>query len=217
MDKKRPNNQKTKRKLEVPLYMQPALVNTKQNKIAFCEEGGLVSNRPPLKGYAKIICNYKGSTKKPIYVFRKKSFLRNDLLVSKKSFVFHAIKGDFIISVSFRGITEDQTGLFTIAVYKVAKPKKKDRTGQNKNLTSLVAFRVISFPTFAQHTKDMLRSSPNGKIIANVYIKDKIKSILSKSRLRFLEKVTFKAIEKMCTTETTYTYYHGCAMVKKMI
>lgn len=210
-------NQKKKSQTKLPKFMYPNIIYTASNKMAFCEEGGSNTQTGTLKGYSKIICSCKGESKRPIYMFKPRSFDSADN--HKKSLVFYAAEGDYIISVACRGITEKIPGLISIAIYSIVKYSKKS-DGNKPPISmykpSLKHSFIFSFPEQSEQGNEMRALYGNKLMGLTNYFTHTLCTVLSDKHLKFLEKPICSAITRANADKTEYSYFRNASGLNKI-
>jgi hypothetical protein len=215
-----PPNQKSdnKKQLKLPSFMEPSITISASNKAVFHEEGGSDKTLTGYRGSAKILCSYCGKSKRPIYVFRKRKFESTD--IHKKSLVFFVQKGDYIISTSFRSITEQIPGLISVGIYNIVRDNKnRGRFPKGKKVSRMQPIIkhtiIVSFPYTSSHGQEMFTEHGN-KMGITQYFEEQLDKQLTFRNLNCLKNAILVAINKMCSDETTYSYYHNSTLARKL-
>ncbi len=211
--KKNTSSKSQHKSTKLPPFMNPTLIQTASGNNGFHEEGGIIECGNTIKGFAKLLCSHDGGKKKPIYIFKKRSFKKSS---HKKSMVLYTMKGDYIISFAFRSTQNNIHGIISLGIYRVFKQKSTTKTShgsvkgqlQYTLYTRLIYAKVSRIINASNLDTELTTQYPKTKFGPNPALYQLFENDIEGKHLSFLKPVINAAIEKAISFETTYMWYH---------
>lgn len=204
---KTPNsNPKKKKEFTIPKFLQPEFIKTASDKLALAESGGIkdTSREGLISGNSFIVTSKNGAPKKPIHIFKKKSFMEN--VSHKKSMLFEAKHSDYVIAEAHRNYIDDESyGSFSLIIYQVTKDWSSE-----KNPKPFVLRPVFKFYRKLTSSEEITQSLQKNIICSsNKEFMKFVEAEVTKKKLDFLLDAIEAAINKSSERETTYYWFHG--------
>lgn len=202
-----PNSKpKKKKEFTIPKFLQPEFIKTASDKLALAESGGIkdTSREGLISGNSFIVTSKNGAPKKPIHIFKKKSFMEN--VSHKKSMLFEAKHSDYVIAEAHRNYIDDESyGSFSLIIYQVTKDWNSEKNPKPFVLRPIFKFyrKLISSEEITQSLQKNIICSSNKEFMKF------IEAEVTKKKLDFLLDAIGAAIDKSSERETTYYWFHG--------
>jgi len=204
---KTPNSKpKKKKEFTIPKFLQPGFTTTASGKLALAESGGIkdTTREGLISGNSFIVTSKNGAPKKPIYIFKKKSFMEN--VSHKKSMLFEAKHSDYVIAEAHRNYIDDESyGSFSLIIYQVTKDWNSDKNPKP----------FVLRPVFKLYRKFLSSDEITKTLLTNVISSSNkgfmsfVEEEVSKKKLDFLMDGVKAAIDKSNERETSYSWFHG--------
>ena len=202
-----PNSKpKKKKEFTIPKFLQPEFIKTASDKLALAESGGIrdTSKEGLISGNSFIVTSKNGASKKPIHIFKKKSFMEN--VSHKKSMLFEAKHSDYVIAEAHRNYIDDESyGSFSLIIYQVTKDWSSDKNPKPFVLRPIFKLyrKLLSSDEVTKYLQTGIICSSNKGFMK--FVEDEV----SKKKLDFLLDAIEAAIDKSSERETTYCWFHG--------
>lgn len=200
-------NKSEKKGFTIPKFLQPEFTTTAAGKLAVAEAGGVKDNTSCglLTGSSFIVTSKDGSKKKPIYIFKKKSFI-DGLVSHKKSMLFDAKHQDYVIAEAHRNyIDENDCGTASLMIFQICKDWSSDKNP--KPFKFVPVLKYYHKFTYEEVSKMKMVDFPISS--SDSEFMNMILSELKRKKLEFLEPAVCAAVDKSNERETSYSWYHS--------